>query len=80
MNNDPIAIIGFSLRFPQDADSAEAFWEMLYNGRCAMTEVPADRFAIGSFYAQKGEAGAANGTVRLRICRVPEDKTASNSP
>ncbi|KAL3488130.1 hypothetical protein BJX62DRAFT_253516 [Aspergillus germanicus] len=66
MNDDPIAIIGFSLRFPEDADSAEAFWEMLYNGRCAMTEVPADRFTIDSFYAQKGEAGAANGTIPLR--------------
>ncbi|KAL2845826.1 hypothetical protein BJX68DRAFT_277264 [Aspergillus pseudodeflectus] len=66
MNDDPIAIIGFSLRFPQDADSAEAFWEMLYNGRCAMTKVPADRFTVGSFYAQKGEAGAANGTIPLR--------------
>jgi acyl transferase domain-containing protein len=79
MDNDPIAIIGFSLRFPQDADSAEAFWEMLYNGRCAMTEVPADRFAINSFYAQKGEAGAENGTVRFRLLRVLEDKSASNS-
>ncbi|KAL3448770.1 hypothetical protein BJX65DRAFT_317305 [Aspergillus insuetus] len=66
MNDDPIAIIGFSLKFPQDADSAEAFWEMLYNRRCAMTEVPADRFTIDSFYAQKREAGAANGTIPLR--------------
>ncbi|KAL2784041.1 hypothetical protein BJX66DRAFT_344395 [Aspergillus keveii] len=66
MNDDPIAIIGFSLRFPQDADSAEAFWEMLYNGRRAMTEVPADRFTIDSFYAQKGKAGIANGTIPLR--------------
>ncbi|KAJ0424608.1 hypothetical protein BJY00DRAFT_326526 [Aspergillus carlsbadensis] len=66
MNDDPIAIIGFSLKFPQDADSTEAFWKMLHNGRCAMTEVPADRFTIGSFYAQKGEAGAANGTIPLR--------------
>jgi acyl transferase domain-containing protein len=72
MNDDPIAIIGFSLRFPQDADSAEAFWEMLYNGRCAMTKVPADRFTIDAFYAQ-GEAGVANGTVRFRIFRAPED-------
>jgi hypothetical protein len=79
MNDDPIAIIGFSLRFPQDADSAEAFWEMLYNGQCAMTEVPADRFTIDSFYAQKGEAGAANGTVRPQLLKVPKGKNASNN-
>ena len=48
--DDPIAIVGFSLKFPQDADSAEGFWEMLVNGRSALTGVPPDRFNIDSFY------------------------------
>lgn len=47
---EPIAIIGFSARFPQDAISPEAFWNMLREGRSAMTEVPKDRFNIDSFY------------------------------
>ena len=35
-----IAIIGLSLKFPQEASSAEGFWDMLMGKRCAMTEVP----------------------------------------
>ena len=47
---EPIAVIGFSARFPQDAKSPESFWQMLKEGRSAMTEVPKDRFNIDSFY------------------------------
>jgi hypothetical protein len=46
----PLAIVGFSLRFPQDATSPETFWKMLVEARCAMTEFPSDRLAIDSFY------------------------------
>lgn len=47
---EPIAVIGLALRFPQDATSPEAFWQMLMDGRSAMTEVPKDRFNIDAFY------------------------------
>ena len=47
---EPIAIIGFSLRFPQDATSPEKFWNMLSEARSAMTDVPKDRFNIDAFY------------------------------
>ena len=47
---EDIAIIGFSLRFPQDAVSPESFWDMLVEGRSAATEVPASRFNIDAFY------------------------------
>lgn len=47
---EPIAVIGFSARFPQDAKSPESFWQMLNEGRSAMTKVPEDRFNIHSFY------------------------------
>lgn len=49
-NMDPIVVVGFSLRFPQEASTAEGFWEMLREGRSAMTEVPPDRFNINGFY------------------------------
>lgn len=49
-NMDPIVVVGFSLRFPQEATSAEGFWEMLCEGRSAMTEVPSDRFNTNGFY------------------------------
>ncbi len=47
---EPIAIIGMSLQFPQEATSPEAFWEMLMAGRSAWSEVPASRFNIDAFY------------------------------
>ena len=47
---EDIAIIGFSLRFPQDAVSPESFWDMLMEGRSAVTEVPESRFNINAFY------------------------------
>ena len=47
---EPIAVVGFSMRFPQEATSPEAFWEILCKGKSAMTEVPPDRFNINGFY------------------------------
>ncbi|KAI4288066.1 MAG: hypothetical protein L6R35_002669, partial [Caloplaca aegaea] len=47
---DSIAVIGFSFKFPQEATTADAFWKMLNDSRCAMTDFPDDRLNIGSFY------------------------------
>ena len=47
---EPIAVIGLSLRFPQDATSPEAFWQMLIEGRSALTDVPKERFNLDAFY------------------------------
>lgn len=47
---EPIAVIGFSLKFPQDATSAESFWKMLMEGRSAMTKVPENRFNVDTFH------------------------------
>ncbi|KAI9695597.1 MAG: Type I Iterative PKS [Bogoriella megaspora] len=47
---EPIAVVGYSLRFPQEATSPEAFWKMLCEGRSTMSEVPKDRFNIDGFY------------------------------
>ena len=46
----PIAIIGYSLKFPQDATSSEAFWQMLVEGRSARSEIPGNRFNVEAFY------------------------------
>ena len=61
---EPIAIIGFSLRFPQDATSAESFWKMLIEGRCAMTKVPEDRWTLASFYHPDGKR---SNSVRIKL-------------
>ena len=47
---EPIAVIGFSLRMPQDAVTPQAFWTMLEEKRCAMTDWPRDRINLDAFY------------------------------
>ena len=47
---EPIAVVGYSLKFPQDATSPEEFWRMLVERRNAMTDFPADRLNISAFY------------------------------
>ncbi|HVU25844.1 MAG TPA: SDR family NAD(P)-dependent oxidoreductase, partial [Opitutus sp.] len=47
---EPIAIIGLGCRFPGDAATPAAFWDLLRAGRDAVTEVPADRWPVGAFF------------------------------
>ncbi len=46
---EPIAIIGIGCRFP-GAANPEAFWELLFTGVDAITEVPEDRWSLKDFY------------------------------
>ncbi|KAI0383929.1 putative polyketide synthase [Hypomontagnella monticulosa] len=50
---DPIVICGFALKFPQDATCPENLWKMLVEKRCAMTDVPPNRFNIDGFHDTK---------------------------
>lgn len=47
--SEPIAIVGLSCRFPNASDP-EAFWQLLHNGRDAITEVPETRWDINALY------------------------------
>lgn len=47
---DPVAVVGFSIKFPQEATSSEALWSMLLEKRCAMTEWPSERANLDAFY------------------------------
>src|SRR6478609_2403549 len=47
--NEPIAVIGLSCRFP-GAPDAESFWRLLAGGVDAIGEVPPDRFDVNDFY------------------------------
>jgi len=46
----PLAIIGISFRFPEEATSVDGFWKMLSEKRCVSKETPADRFNIDAHY------------------------------
>lgn len=50
---EALAIIGLSVKFPQDATTPEAFWEMLQEGRSAASRVPADRFNVDGEQANR---------------------------
>ena len=48
--NEPIAVIGLGCRIPGGADSPDKFWDLLRNGRDAITEVPPDRWDLRQHY------------------------------
>lgn len=50
---EPIAICGFSIKFPQEATSPDAFWEIMCEKRCAMTEFPESRMNKNGFYRKQ---------------------------
>jgi acyl transferase domain-containing protein/acyl carrier protein len=49
-SREPIAIIGMSCRFPGHADTPEKFWQLLRDGKDAITEFPSDRWDVDAYY------------------------------
>ncbi|MEM8779514.1 MAG: type I polyketide synthase, partial [Cyanobacteria bacterium P01_G01_bin.49] len=47
--SEPLAIIGMGCRFP-GADNPTEFWELLQQGKDAITPVPSDRWNIDEYY------------------------------
>jgi acyl transferase domain-containing protein len=47
---EPIAIIGMGCRFPGEADSPDAFWELLEHGVDAIGDVPPSRWDVETYY------------------------------
>jgi acyl carrier protein len=52
----PIAIVAMACRFPGGVVTPEGLWELLTAERDAITEVPAERFAIDEHYSEDPEA------------------------
>lgn len=50
-----IAICGFSIKFPQEATSPNAFWKMMMEKRCAMTDFPEDRINLEGFHSSRNK-------------------------
>ncbi len=53
---EPIAVTGIGCRFPGGANSPDAFWRLLAEGRDAIVEVPRTRWDINAFYDPDPEA------------------------
>ncbi len=47
---EPIAVVGFSFKFPRDADATDSFWSMLMEKRSTATKFPKDRISATSLY------------------------------
>lgn len=48
--HEPIAIVGMACRVPGGAEDADAFWQLLAEGRDVVGEVPADRWDVDAYY------------------------------
>jgi acyl transferase domain-containing protein/acyl-CoA synthetase (AMP-forming)/AMP-acid ligase II/acyl carrier protein len=47
---EPIALVGIGCRFPGNADTPEAFWQLLRNGVDTARPLPADRWNFADYY------------------------------
>ncbi len=47
---EPVAVIGMGCRFPGGADTPEAFWNLLCDGRDSVRTVPADRWDAAALF------------------------------
>ncbi|WNG36076.1 type I polyketide synthase [Archangium violaceum] len=59
---EPIAIVGAGCRFPAEADSPEAFWNLLEQGVDAISEVPPERWDLKAFHDPDPEAKGKGNT------------------
>ncbi|MDT5230147.1 MAG: hypothetical protein QOI39_647 [Mycobacterium sp.] len=77
-NNRPpsFAIIGYAARFPGAAD-ADEFWDVLSQGRDAISEVPADRWDVDEFFDPDPDAP---GKVATRRAGFVDDVSGFDAP
>ena len=53
--SEPLAIVGIGCRMPSGANDWQSFWQLLEEGRDAITETPEDRWSTAKFF-QPGDA------------------------
>jgi acyl transferase domain-containing protein len=77
-NEEPIAVIGMSCRFPGDARSVEDFWSFLLQGRSSVTPIPSDRFNADAHYHP---SSARQGGIKVKKGHfLKEDVAAFDAP
>ncbi|PXX08700.1 type I polyketide synthase [Mycolicibacterium moriokaense] len=70
------AIVGYAARFP-GAPDADAFWDVLCEGRDAISEVPKDRWDVDEFFDPEH---GASGKVVTRRAGLVDDATGFDAP
>lgn len=50
--NDKIAIIGMSCRFPAGSNNIDAFWDTLMTGRDGIVDIPKTRWDVDKYYSE----------------------------
>lgn len=70
------AVIGYAARFP-GAQDVDEFWEVLRNGRDAVSEVPEDRWDVDEFFDTDPDAP---GKVVTRRAGFVDDATGFDAP
>ena len=73
---ESFAIIGYALRLPGAAD-ADEFWDVLSEGRDAISEVPQDRWDVDEFYDPDPDAP---GKIVTRRAGFIDDATGFDAP
>ncbi|KAL7621657.1 hypothetical protein AAE478_008984 [Parahypoxylon ruwenzoriense] len=74
----PIAIVGIAGRFPRDAENPQKLWDMVSEGRSALSEIPPDRFNVDAFYHPHNER---QGTINVRKAHfMNRDISAFDAP
>src|SRR6516225_7434107 len=70
------AIVGYAVRVPGAAD-ADEFWDVLHEGRDAVSEVPPDRWDVDEFFDPDP---AAPGKIVTRRAGFVDDVTGFDAP
>ncbi len=70
------AIIGYAARLPGAAD-AEQYWDVLHDGRDAVSEIPQDRWDVEEFFNQDA---SAPGKIVARRAGFVDDATGFDAP
>ncbi|HEX4390301.1 MAG TPA: type I polyketide synthase, partial [Mycobacterium sp.] len=70
------AIVGYAARFPGAADAAE-FWDLLREGRDAVSEIPEDRWDVDEFFDADPDAP---GKIVTRRAGFVDDVTGFDAP
>ncbi|WP_239005049.1 polyketide synthase [Mycolicibacterium sp. CBMA 360] len=70
------AIVGYAARFPGATD-AESFWEMLRDGRDAVSEIPQDRWDVDEFFDADPDA---KGKIVTRRAGFIDDAIGFDAP